>query len=621
MSPGAGLARHLLICACLVGMAAAARAHEGDNLLRVGLTPAYYAVGPVVEYLEDPEHRYEVQAAARAYADGLFNPTPQNGDLNFGYNSAALWLAFKVRAEADAPRDWFLEVAFPSIDHLEVYVPGPKGPQKLEAGDLRPFAERPIEHRNFVFPLTLKAGETQTVFIRIASQGSLTVPLRLWQPRAFAAAEQWNYSAFALYFGMLFALFLYNLLLYLSLRDRVFLAYVTFVAFMALGNASYNGFGNQFLWPHWPAWGNIALPSCMAAAGFFGAVFTRLFLNTRTVSRTFDLLVCINAVAFAFVALSPLFLPYRFAAIATSLVAVTFSATAVAAGGYCLYRRQPGARYFLLAWTLLLVGVGVLGMRNLSWVPTNWFTSNAMLIGSAMEMLLLSFALADRINLLRREKDAAQAAALQSNRQMVEALQRSEHELEERVKERTRELADANARLTESEQQLQHMVYHDPLTGVANRVLLYDRVTHALASSSRHGSLLAVLMIDLDGFKGVNDRYGHDVGDQLLSTVANRLRAAVRDADTVARFGGDEFVIALETIHHLQDAVLVSTKLLAELQRPFALGDRELNISASIGIALFPDHGADANTLIKQADEAMYRAKQSGRNAYRLAGA
>lgn len=623
MNGRAATARRLL-SVCLAGLmfvSAAVCAQEKATPLPIGATPTHYAIDHHAVYLEDPEHRHDIQSIERAYAEGKFRRTTQSGDLNFGYSDSAFWLAFDVRPDAGAPREWLLEIGFPSIDHLEVYAPGPGDQRKFEAGDLRPFSDRQLVHRNFIFPVELQSDKTQTIFVRIASQGSLTVPLRLWQPRAFGEAEQFSYSALALYFGMLLALGVYNLMLYLSLRDRVFLAYVAFVLCMAMGNASYNGLGNQFLWPNWPEWGNIALPSSMSAAGFFGAIFTRLFLNTREVSPRFDALIKINAAAFAFVALSPLFLPYQFAAIATSLVAVAFSSTAVVAGGYCLYRRQPGARYFLVAWTLLLVGVGVLGMRNMSWVPTNWFTSNAMLVGSALEMLLLSFALADRINLVRREKDAAQAAALQSHRHMVETLQRSEQQLEERVEARTRELADANARLRESEQQLQHMVYHDPLTGLANRVLLYDRITHALAQSTRHGSLLAVLMIDLDGFKGVNDRYGHDVGDQLLNVAANRLRAAVRDTDTVARFGGDEFVIALETIHHLQDAVLVSTKLLSELQRPFALGDRELSISASIGIAMFPDHGSDANTLIKQADEAMYRAKQAGRNAYRLAGA
>ncbi|HKO89047.1 MAG TPA: 7TM diverse intracellular signaling domain-containing protein [Burkholderiales bacterium] len=598
-------------------------AHEEEETLTLAAGQSHYTLAPILHYIADPEHRIDIDAARKAHADGLFQHATESGDVNFGYSASAFWLSFKVAIPQDAPPNWLLEISFPSLDNLEVYVPGEAGAgyKRLEAGDLQPFAARPFPHRNFVFPLELKAGTTKTVFVRVVSQGSLTLPMRLWQRDAFVSAEQESYAWLSVYFGMLLALLLYNLLLYLSIRDRVFLAYVAFVFCMALGQASFNGFGNQFFWPTWPRWGNVALPSCMAATGFFGALFTRLFLNTRQNLPRWDRVLLALAIAFALIALSPAFMPYRIAAIATSLCGLVFSAITVVVGFHSLMRGHPGARYFLVAWSMFLVGVGTLAMRNLSWLPTNWFTTHAMLIGSAAEMLLLSFALADRINFMRHEKDRAQLQVLTTHQTMLEALQHSEQELEARVEERTRALAEANARLLESEQQLQHMVYHDPLTGLANRVLLYDRISHALAQSNRHGSLLAVLMLDLDGFKLVNDRYGHDVGDQLLAAVANRLRATLREADTVARFGGDEFVIALETVHHLQDAVVVTTKLLTELERPFMLGDRELNLSASIGVAMYPDHGADANTLIKQADEAMYRAKQAGRNAYRLAGA
>src|SRR5690606_34566319 len=137
---------------------------------------------------------------------------------------------------------------------------------------------------------------------------------------------------------------------------------------------------------------------------------------------------------------SPLLLPYQTVAILVSVLGIAFSAVAVAGGVWCLRHGHPGARYFLLAWSLLLVGVAVLAMRNLGWLPTNGFTLNAMQIGSALEVLLLSFALAARINVMRREKDRANEAALAAKQEVVEALRDSEQRLEERVADRTRSL-------------------------------------------------------------------------------------------------------------------------------------------------------------------------------------
>ncbi|HKY00924.1 MAG TPA: diguanylate cyclase [Burkholderiales bacterium] len=601
----------LLLCTFILGPARAA--------VELDAKEARHALAPHARYLVDPDQKLDLVSVRKADANAQLTQISESGEINFGYSAAAFWLAFTVTSTPDTPHDWLLEIGFPSLDDIEAYLPAAGGYKQVKVGDLQPFAARPFAHRNFVFPIEFQAGRTQTVYVRVVSQGSLTIPMTLWRADAFQIEDQRTYTGLALYFGMLLALALYNLLLYVSLKDRVFIAYVTFAVFMALGQASFNGFGNQFIWPNWPAWGNVALPSCMAAAGLFGALFTRSFLNTAQTAPKLDRLILAMAISFALAAVSPLVISYRAAAIFTSLCGLAFSIVAVGAGWYCFLRGHPAARYFLVAWSLLLIGVGVLGARNLSWLPTNWFTTHAMLIGSALEMLLLSFALADRINFMRMQKEDAQARVLSIHQTLVEALQHSEQELEARVEERTRALAETNARLLESEQQLQHMVYHDPLTGLANRVLLYDRISHALAQSTRRNTLIAVLMLDLDGFKPVNDRYGHDVGDQLLTAVANRLRANLRESDTVARFGGDEFVIALESVHHIQDGASVCNKLLTELARPFVLGDREVQVTASIGIAMFPDHGADANTLIKKADEAMYRAKEAGRNAYRLA--
>ncbi|HYD65735.1 putative bifunctional diguanylate cyclase/phosphodiesterase [Azospirillum sp.] len=191
-----------------------------------------------------------------------------------------------------------------------------------------------------------------------------------------------------------------------------------------------------------------------------------------------------------------------------------------------------------------------------------------------------------------------------------ERLRRSEQELEERVRQRTQALERSN-------RHVQELAYTDTLTGLPNRVLFADRAAHAVRCAAREGRTLAILLLDLDHFKVVNDTLGHPSGDTLLVMVAAALRRAVRPSDPVARMGGDEFVILTEGLANANDAAHVAEQILAELGKPVALDGQTLHPSASIGIAVFPDDGTDLPTLLKNADAAMYAAKAAGRNTLR----
>ena len=167
-----------------------------------------------------------------------------------------------------------------------------------------------------------------------------------------------------------------------------------------------------------------------------------------------------------------------------------------------------------------------------------------------------------------------------------------------------------------AENAIQHMAYHDPLTGLPNRLLFYDRFSQIMAHARRNQGQFAVIMMDLDKFKDINDRLGHDVGDQLLRSVSERLSSQIRDGDTVARFGGDEFLLLLPGMKQIEDLDPLGQKVLQAFQQPFAVSGQALSIHASIGIAVFPDDGSDMDTLVQKADFAMYRAKSVGGNRW-----
>ena len=167
-------------------------------------------------------------------------------------------------------------------------------------------------------------------------------------------------------------------------------------------------------------------------------------------------------------------------------------------------------------------------------------------------------------------------------------------------------------------EQLVHMANHDALTGLPNRFLLSDRLEAALAAAVRHGTQAAVLCLDLDRFKQINDTYGHAVGDSCLSEVARRLKSRLRAVDTAARTGGEEFVVVLNEVRSRADAEAVAHELLQSLSTPHRIGEISVELSASIGIALYPDHGVESSELWNRADAAMYHAKQNGGNRHAL---
>jgi diguanylate cyclase (GGDEF)-like protein len=174
-------------------------------------------------------------------------------------------------------------------------------------------------------------------------------------------------------------------------------------------------------------------------------------------------------------------------------------------------------------------------------------------------------------------------------------------------------------RLKKSNEQITNLAYHDSLTGLPNRILFYDRLNQAIARARREERTIATLYLDLDGFKLINDSLGHDAGDALLCEAARRIVNCVRDSDTVARMGGDEFTVILCNLQTPDATDQVANKIIDAISQPFTINGKICSVSASIGIANYPAHGKTAEQLIKIADAAMYLAKHNGKNCYRIA--
>ena len=248
--------------------------------------------------------------------------------------------------------------------------------------------------------------------------------------------------------------------------------------------------------------------------------------------------------------------------------------------------------------------------------------------GAAPKTLLQreSAVLAGEHALAARERDTAQLeSALREQATTIQAKADSAAVIELQLREANERLVVAAVRaqvLTEAAEgataQMSHMASHDFLTGLPNRALLTDRLAQAMTLAQRHGRRVALLYLDLDHFKNINDSMGHLVGDRLLQKAAKRLLENVRQSDTVCRQGGDEFVVLLAEVEAAKDASLLAEKLIAALAEPYFIGEHRLHVTLSIGISLFPDDGKDVETMVRNADTAMYHAKRNGRNNFQL---
>jgi len=401
----------------------------GGLLLLLSLSATAFELTPVdridlsaqLATYRQPGEPIDLAAAQNAYRNDAFTaPRHSATASNFGLTTDQIWLRVELDTPAQLPQRWLLEVAHASLDKIDLYLVCKGQPtQHQHSGDQIAFDQKPIRHRNHVFALQLAPNAHYVLYLAVSSAGTLAAPVVLWQPEALWQRDQVSYSMLSVYYGMLVALLIYNLFLYLSLRDPLYIVYVAFISCLALGQAGLSGLVGQFIWPHNAFLTDLTPTASVSLAGFFGALFVQHFLaDTPRRLRLQWLMPCISG-AYALTFLCTLFWSYHLGAIAVNLLSLLFAASAFFLGAVSLYFREPGARFFVLAWVSFLSGVTIISLHNLGLLPSNPLTANALAIGSGVEMLLLSLALADRINDIQRARDHAQAQALQIRQQMM----------------------------------------------------------------------------------------------------------------------------------------------------------------------------------------------------------
>ncbi|CAK17458.1 sensor histidine kinase [Pseudomonas entomophila] len=393
--------RYLLIVllGCLPLLAGAVEFNDSTGRLPLGRSMLVY---------EDHDGNATItQVSAPSFASHFVQH--QDEVLNAGYSTSVFWLRIDLDYAAPpsaAPRQWLLELAYPPLDHLELYLPDEQGTYRLaqRTGDALPYASRQIRQNNYLFELPMRPGQSTTAYLRLHSQGSIQAPLTLWSAETYLEDQPTRLYVLGMIYGVLLVMLVYNLFIYLSVRDVSYLYYILYIASFGFYQVSVNGAGIAYFWPDSPWWANAATPFFIGAAGLFGCQFARHFLQLGRLSRGFDRLLMVLMAGGGLVMVLALTLRYGVALRMATLLALLFTVSIFSAGLYAGWRGLRVARWFIIAWTAFLLGGLVNTLMVLGYLPNLFITMYASQLGSALEVALLSLALADRINSLREQQ-------------------------------------------------------------------------------------------------------------------------------------------------------------------------------------------------------------------------
>ncbi len=560
---------------------AAAPARAAPSTLVLGGNANAIDAWPAVTMLADPLRTLSLEHVLARRA--AFAP-PQVPHANLGIRREAVWLRIPVHTTATATRRWLLAVDYAAIDQIDLYVlNGVQTVRQAALGRAIPFSQRVWPSSKHAVMLEFEPGQRYELLLRVQTSSTMIVPVTLATPEVFHAQEARLQVLQGLMAGAALCLLLYSLTQWVGLRDSMFLHYALSLAGTTLFFVTYFGLGAQHLWGDSDWLSEHAAPLTVLLGALVGGF---LFIDRALRVRDIQPLVShgLRAGATTAALTGGLFaadlIDYRMAQLSATLLGPLPMLLAIPVAWV---RARAGERigaYMLIGWGLYAFGALTMVGLLRGYVPVNFWTQHAFQFASLFEMLMWMRVLGVRIEDLRA---SAQRAHLER---------------------------DA----------LRSLAHTDALTSLPNRRGLNEALARTLTDCAPD-RVAAVFLIDLDGFKAINDRLGHDAGDELLVNVARRLEATLRSSDVVARLGGDEFVVLATALPDNEAAQRLGQKLLDAFREPLMAGGQLCRVGLTIGYALAPLDGRDTLTLLKRADAAMYAGKQSGRHCLRRGAA
>lgn len=563
------------------------------------MAQASYSLDHFTDYIEDESGQLDIQSI-RTLSDTAW-AKPTGRALNFGFSESTFW--FRIKLDVSGPQDWLLGINNPLLDDISLYqFAGGHLVRQIVTGDLRPYAERPLRHRAFVLPLSIATSEQTTLYLRVQSEGSVQVPLSLWSETAFHERDEAETAFIGIYFGIIMVMMLYNLFLFLKVYEPAYLYYVLYVLMFGLFIAGLSGWGYMYLWPERLDFQQYGLAIFIIFGSVFVCRFTHYFLDLpKYAPRIGQLLAGVVYILLALLFLLP-FVPYHI--IVQGALGMVFAVSLIAlSSGIMLWRQGTVmAPYFTIAWSAFLLAVMLATLEKFGLLPLGFWTESLLPVGMALEVILLSMALGDRINTEKQQRISAQE-------EVIHLQEINQAELELKVQDRTVALEEANAKLT-------LLATTDGLTGILNRRHFVELGEHALHVATRYKHSIALIMMDIDHFKAVNDTYGHDAGDKVLQHVVELCKGLNRDTDIFGRMGGEEFALLLIEPAALS-AETVAERLRQKIESaPMDYEGTSIAVTVSQGVCHpdLPHEGMTIDQMLRVADEALYEAKNAGRN-------
>ncbi|MAD44994.1 MAG: hypothetical protein CMI02_00300 [Oceanospirillaceae bacterium] len=540
------------------------------------------------------------QRLSKEAAEQTTGWTPVDGySANFGFDRRWFWFRFDLPPQESA-HSRILQLQYPLLDQVTLYLY--RGDQLLHTETLGfslPFNARTVADTRLAF--TLPAGlDADRAMLEVQSNSSLQVSLRLYADDEYWKIRSTEIAADSAFHAILWAMLAYNLLLFLLTRHPSFVLYCLSIAATSFMMANLHGWTFRLFWPQTPALNDFAVIAGVTATEVFSSLFGIYILRMKRLAPGLYRIFLAFIAAALVSGLSGLILPYSLVAQFQTALGAVMTIVALA-GGLRLARSRDVMLYFIALFSLLC-GMLVLALKNFGLLPVNLFTSYAAEAGYVLQVIFFALSIGDRQLRERHARIAAQDVLIALQRETNEAL-------ENKVRERTADLQLANLRL-------QQESTTDALTQVRNRRCFDQTMDTRCQEADRQNTPLSLLLIDIDHFKQVNDQWGHGCGDIVLQKVASLLDHALSQrGEHLYRYGGEEFAVILSGYRTAaaQEVAEALRRQVADLRVP--VSGTQLKVTISIGVASRQSGAAsDCSRLCEQADQALYRAKDNGRD-------
>jgi diguanylate cyclase (GGDEF)-like protein len=545
---------------------------QSQTIFLDDLTPMVQA-WPAVTILADPQKTLKIDDVLKLKAKF---ETPKTAYATLGMRTDAVWLHIPFSVSPESNGLWVLDSEYPVINSMEIYlIANNTVVEKKALGNIQAQQNRPLNSRTLSYGLRLKPGTNYDLYLRVENAGAMILPITISKISEFHAKALDEQMLQGLLTGLALCLLVYSLAQWITLREHLFVKYAILIFGSLLFSLLQFGIGSQYIW-HGNAWVELhagGLSALIAATGSF--LFIEQALAGPDMKPWLSQLMKIGASLTTFFALC-----FSFDWISINTVAAIVGTLGLAPALLGMPPAFKKARrgeavgvYFLFAWLIYFITTAIMVEVIKGRIGANFWTLHSFQFGATIDMLAF-------MRVLGLRTKALQTAIMHAR----------------------------------SERDNMHSLAHtDPLTGLPNRRSLNSAISEAIKHANSD-KILAVYMLDLDGFKQVNDQYGHDVGDELLIAVAERLRRNLRDTDIISRLGGDEFVVMSSGLHNTRQAQELGEKLLRAFNYAFILSEQTCRVGLTVGYALAPMDGHDSNSLLKRADAAMYAGKQGGKN-------